>query len=67
MLNQDHNHSDASALQTTVCVTTGANDSAVTAPTTGAVDGSIIYVRKADSGAGKIVINTGASIPNDSK
>ena len=39
---------DASALQTTVSVTTGASDSAVTLPTTGAVDGSIIYVRKAD-------------------
>ena len=49
---------DASALQTTVNVTTGASDSTLTLPTTGAVDGSLIYVRKVDSGAGKVIINT---------
>ena len=48
----------ATDLQKMVSVTTGASDSAVTLPTSGQASGSMIYVKKADSGAGKVVINT---------
>lgn len=44
---------DASALRSTVNVTTGAADSAVTLPTS-ARDGDQVLLRKADSGAGKV-------------
>jgi hypothetical protein len=47
-----------SAVQTVVNVTTGASDSILTLPTSGAIDGSLMYVRKVDSGAGKVIINT---------
>lgn len=44
---------DASALRSTVNVTTGAADSAVTLPTS-ARDGDQVLLRKADSGSGKV-------------
>ena len=45
-------------LQKMVSVTTGASDSILTLPTSGMSNGSIIYVKKADSGVGKVIINT---------
>ena len=47
----------SSDTQKIISVTTGASDSAVTLPTS-ATAGVFMYIEKADSGAGKVVINT---------
>ena len=49
---------NSSALRRLVDVTTGASDSAVTLPTSGVRDGDMLFMRKADTGAGKVNVNS---------